>query len=711
MNRPRRISVQKHLLPVAPFSSLYQHNIISASFPSFHNWISGQPSSHYHEGARQKGDATLLPLAFASSMTFPLSPPVAPYLQCRRYLNNSFGIDMKALLNCKMNGQIFCYRIDSSFKHDFFPVGGNASCSYSTTAKNCATHESHSKIINNKPTESENIGQLFREIASRAEFADRTSSRGGKTVGTEVGQDLCNRKSASSLTSAFCKKYLSLPNKSLSLWKSSKPVGDNSTAEYSKEQFLEVLLDDAYGTNETSILSALDNIKSHTTASSDNVNPLAKKIIPTAVCRLRELCTPRYERVFFYILGSAQQDLGVAFLVKLRKDVRESIHYSKFVQGKEMQDEEKDENQQHEILFAHQHLPKLQQLEKDIQAILTSLFRPGVLQLQQITYHNTPASIIEQIAFKEAVHPLQSLQDLRTRLGPGRRCFAFFHPSLPNKPLVFVHVALLQNVPTSMGDIQVGTQCILDGNHSESNATCAAFYSITNTEPGLAGVDLGNHLIKSVVQVLKEEFPDLETFCTLSPIPNFKKWLEEKIVRYHKETLRVEQQMISHDFNEDKSRESLIPGFKFMDNCLFSQQEMDQLEDLFPSALTPPLLSLLQTLQDPNWHTSQTNSSSFASSNLSHQLQPLLLKLAAYYLTIERHRGRPLCPVAKFHIRNGAEMYRLNYMADTSTKGMRNSCGIMINYRYLLDQIEENHVRYEMSGEVAVRDGVTSWLR
>ena len=86
------------------------------------------------------------------------------------------------------------------------------------------------------------------------------------------------------------------------------------------------------------------------------------------------------------------------------------------------------------------------------------------------------------------------------------------------------------------------------------------------------------------------------------------------------------------------------------------------------------------------------------------------MKLAAYYMTKETYRGRPLCPVAKFHIRNGAEMYRLNYMADTSSKGLRNSCGIMINYHYALDEIEENRVQYEVNGDVVVKDGVKCWL-
>jgi hypothetical protein len=266
---------------------------------------------------------------------------------------------------------------------------------------------------------------------------------------------------------------------------------------------------------------------------------------------------------------------------------------------------------------------------------------------------------------------MQSLNDLRTRLGPGRRCYAFFHPALQGLPLVFVHVALVQKIPESMDDLHQGTQRIVDGSDLESESTCATFYSITNAEPGLAGVDLGNHLIKSVVQVLKNEFPSLETFCTLSPIPNFRRWLEGKISRRENAAGQSE--------NENK----------FVDDDLITQHDLQKLDYLFSSKEVPPVVSLQQS---------------------SNELKPLLLRLAAHYLSVETHHGRPLCPVAKFHIRNGAEMYRLNYLGDTSAKGVRSSCGVMINYRYLLEELEENRVNYERSGDIVVRDGVKSWL-
>jgi hypothetical protein len=436
-----------------------------------------------------------------------------------------------------------------------------------------------------------------------------------------------------------------------------------------KRTFFDLLLRDIYGVDEQALTPAINNLLSHI-KNGDRSNQ--SFVSDKSVRHVRDLCTPKYERLFHYILGSAQQDLGVAFLVKLRQDIREAIHWLRSSECEINIDEQ--QQQQHPT---NEKLSKLRTMERDIQTILTSLFRPGVLNLQQIKYDKTPASIIEQIAFKEAVHPLQSLNDLRMRLGPGRRCYAFFHPALRDSPLVFVHVALLQSIPESMNDLQEGTQRIVNGTDLEAEATCATFYSITNAEPGLVGVDLGNHLIKSVVQVLKEEIPTLETFCTLSPIPNFRQWLEEKIDR-------------------------TAYSDKFANADLFTPSDLQKVLSLFPTAKDSPLGALLQFLREPQWH--------LVSQDTTQELKPLLLKLAAYYLTVEKHHGRPLCPVAKFHIRNGAEMHRLNYLADTTSKGVRKSCGIMINYRYLLEELEKNHVNYERTGEIVVRDGVSFWL-
>lgn len=495
--------------------------------------------------------------------------------------------------------------------------------------------------------------QSLREISDRSVISSRDKVARSQPTTENQNNKRHKRTSAANLTSNLCRAYLSLPNTSLSQWRKDD---DQQQVIDPKQQFMRVLLDE-YSTDMSEVSSTINAMQNHPSFTDKSIS------------RLRDLCTPQYERTFQYILHSAHDDLGVAFIVKLRQDILDVIYYTKLFQRAEEQDKNDDK------MKSAQYLTKLQTAEQCIQTILTSLFRPGVLNLQRITYEETPAAIIEQIALKEAVHPLQSLNDLRTRLGPGRRCFAFFHPALPHKPLVFVHVSLLQQMPKSMDDIQAGSERIVQGIDTEEDAICATFYSITNTERGLAGVDLGNHLIKSVVKQLKQELPKLDTFCTLSPIPKFSKWLQGKIA--------IQQSI--HDAAS-----------------IFTKEEMHLLQSLFSSRQPKsPLDSLLELLKTPKWHTDTKTAA---------LLKPILLKLAAYYLTIDTHHGRPLCPVAKFHIRNGAEMFRLNYLADTSLKGMRTSFGMMINYHYPLDEIESNHARYEMTGEVSVRDGVLKWL-
>jgi malonyl-CoA decarboxylase len=165
----------------------------------------------------------------------------------------------------------------------------------------------------------------------------------------------------------------------------------------------------------------------------------------------------------------------------------------------------------------------LKQLDVDMKSLLSSVFSSGSLELRRITYDHTPASIIEKITRKESVHPVQNLVDLKSRLGSGRRCFAFFHPMLPATPLIFVNVALLTKIATGMHDIESAPS-------SESESNTAIFYSINATEKGLGGVDLGSSLIKQVASKLKAESEgSIDTYSTLSPIPGFSNWLKLKM--------------------------------------------------------------------------------------------------------------------------------------------------------------------------------------
>ena len=254
-------------------------------------------------------------------------------------------------------------------------------------------------------------------------------------------------------------------------------------------------------------------------------------------------------------------------------------------------------------------------------------FNPSFLVLEKIDWE-TPANILEKIIEYEAVHEINSWDDLRARLAPiDRQCFAFFHPLIPNDPLIFVEVALTTGIPKSIQKI-----INLDRQEIEiEDANTAIFYSISNCHNGLLGISFGNFLIKQVASNLKRELPDLNQFTTFSPLPGFMKWMEE-------------YSPISFERCTDK-------------NC--SEDE--------------------------------------------------LTKNAIKYLTnSERDDGMPNDQVSRFHIGNGASLERINLNADTSEKGMTQSYGVMANYLYDLDVVEENHEIFFKNKVVPVSSEIES---
>ena len=237
-------------------------------------------------------------------------------------------------------------------------------------------------------------------------------------------------------------------------------------------------------------------------------------------------------------------------------------------------------------------------------------FNPSFLVLEKIDWE-TPANILEKIIEYEAVHEINSWDDLRARLAPeDRQCFAFFHPLIPNDPLIFVEVALCDGIPKSIQNIiQIDREEI-----DIEEANTAIFYSISNCHNGLLGISFGNFLIKKVAKNLKRELPELNQFLTLSPLPGFMKWMEEYAP-------------ITFERCSEK-------------NC--SDDE--------------------------------------------------LMKKAIKFLTeSDRKDGMPNDPVGRFHVGNGASLERINLNADLSEKGLLQSYGVMANYLYDLNVVEENH--------------------
>ncbi len=282
------------------------------------------------------------------------------------------------------------------------------------------------------------------------------------------------------------------------------------------------------------------------------------------------------------------------------------------------------------LLHTLQDHPAWRAVDADLLHILRSWFNRGFLRLERIDWR-TSALVLEKLIAYEAVHAIQGWPDLRRRLQADRRCFAFFHPSLPDEPLVFIEVALTRRVSAVVQPLLAPDAPVSD----PRDARCAMFYSITNCQDGLRGISFGNFLIKQVAEDLKREFPRLRAFATLSPIPGFRTWLDGARVR------------------------------------------------LAAGAAGEAQLALLSRLDAPGWHKAGDE-----------PLRHMLTGLCAYYLLHAKQGHGPLDPVSRFHLGNGASLARLNWLGDTSAQGLKRSAGMMVNYVYRLRDIERNHERF-----------------
>jgi malonyl-CoA decarboxylase len=284
--------------------------------------------------------------------------------------------------------------------------------------------------------------------------------------------------------------------------------------------------------------------------------------------------------------------------------------------------------------------PGLKGVDSDIQHVFSSWFNPGFLELHEITW-SSPAILLEKIIKHESVHAIDGWDDLRRRLQPDRRCFAFFHPQLPGEPLIFVEVALVPGIAREVGPLLDKKALPLEAKKFKT----AIFYSISNCQPGLKGVSLGNFLIKRVAEKIQKEIPSVKTFCTLSPIPGFTKWLDSGV-------------------NAEKF--DLSPA------------KQAKVEESF---------KLLRAKGQP-W--AKTLSAGWSSLTVSEEEKAALMRLCFIYLSQETCT-REGDAVAKFHLSNGAQLYNINWAADLSKKGVAQSSSLMVNYLYELDDIENNH--------------------
>jgi malonyl-CoA decarboxylase len=310
--------------------------------------------------------------------------------------------------------------------------------------------------------------------------------------------------------------------------------------------------------------------------------------------------------------------------------------------------------------------PALRGLADDLRDLLANWFDIGFLELRRITW-DSPAALLEKLMAYEAVHEIRGWTDLKNRLEADRRCFAFFHPRMPDEPLIFVEVALVAGIA---GNIHA----LLDEDAPIGNpqtADTAIFYSISNCQKGLVGISFGDFLIKRVADALARELPRLKTFATLSPMPGFCAWLKA-----------------------EAGRSTMLPAgdakaVRALGGDLLDEDNADR--------------TLLRLLERTDWHED--------SRAVAALREPLLRLGARYLLHAHAASGRALDPVAHFHLSNGARVECVNWLGDVSVKGLQQSAGLMVNYLYRLGDIEANHEAYRDQGRVAAASAVRGLAR
>jgi malonyl-CoA decarboxylase len=315
--------------------------------------------------------------------------------------------------------------------------------------------------------------------------------------------------------------------------------------------------------------------------------------------------------------------------------------------------------------------PNLRALDDDLKWLLSSWFDLGFLDLERITW-DSPAALLEKLIAYEAVHRIESWSDLRNRLDSDRRCYALFHPRMPSEPLAFVEVALVKGMSDNVQVLLDETAPLAD----PQEADAAIFYSISNTQRGLKGISFGEYLIKRVVAELSRDFPRIKTFATLSPVPGFRVWLDATLAK----TPEVAK---------------ALPG---MDKIRAHGGDKASGKDNTKS----PAESLITLVSRPDW---QDDADACA------LLEPALTTLLGLYFADRRSDGKPIDPVARFHLRNGARLERFNWLGDISAKGMRQAYGFMVNYRYKLDAIDANHIAYQRDDEIVASRAVKDLIR
>jgi malonyl-CoA decarboxylase len=314
------------------------------------------------------------------------------------------------------------------------------------------------------------------------------------------------------------------------------------------------------------------------------------------------------------------------------------------------------------LTIQRQALVNLEPLDEEIAHLFNSWFQQGFLFIQEITRDSS----FRQIRFlkeHDMVHPMTSLEEMGDRLGEDRRCFALYHLAMPDEPVVFIEVALTKGIVRTIHEI-IGDQVIQTGRKGKPDT--AIFYSINNTQNGLAGIGLGKVLIFQVVEALKKDNSDIGIFCTLSPMPGFWERYFKCILQGEDAPFSLKRHRLSEFFPE-KIQEELL----------------ERHEDKTGREASSLYNAMVEIFSDPQW---------IDDPNYVQLLKKPMTELAHYYITHEKNeKGKPRSPVANFHLGNGAtvSIRNVNFAANRSRRGLEESCGMMVNYVYSTNWLQQ----------------------
>jgi len=450
------------------------------------------------------------------------------------------------------------------------------------------------------------------EISRLSEVVRSLLSMQGRTVGGLKDKQVVSSITQDNAANQFCRLYSGL--------------GTDD-----RRQFLSQLAVD-YEVDSTNIKKVARKI-----ADGDVTSTEAAKIHQ----EMERSLTPPQNLVFTKI-GQIQG--GVKFLVDLRNDIIQTLK---------------------DVDTSSSQFAALKLMNTNLQSLLSYWFSMGFMSIEQVTW-DSPCALLQKVSDYEAVHPVKNWTDLKTRVGPYRRCFVYTHPSMPGEPVVILHVALTDTIASSITSLVRDHRSVKGfdrdqtwtgfGDSVEDPDLCRAaiFYSVTSTQVGLQGIELGTHLIKQAVLSLKKEFPHLNTFSTLSPIPGYRAWLVMELSKAGKG-----------------------------ESTPLTASEVTQLQNVLETEnIYDKLLDVIKT------------SSWVGDTAVEPVIRTVLTRLCARYLYTEKRRNNALNSVANFHLRNGSCLWRINWLADPSPRGMTNSCGLMVNYRYYLDRLEDNSNNY-----------------